>query len=140
MALSIAQITDVGQRLTAFRALRHRNFRWYWLSTSAQATARGMQFFILGWLVLELTDSASQLSLVIFLFGVPNLTLMMLDGVLADRWDRRLLLLVSLGRTAGIIFILGILTVWNLISLWHIYAGSLILGMIQGLNMPSRWP
>ena len=111
MALSIAQITDVGQQLTAFRALRHRNFRWYWLSTSAQATARGMQFFVLGWLVLELTDSASQLGLVIFLFGVPNLTLMMLDGVLADRWDRRLLLLVSLGLTAGIIFILGILTV-----------------------------
>lgn len=44
-----------------------------------------MQFFVLGWLVLELTDSASQLGLVIFLFGVPNLTLMMLGGVLADR-------------------------------------------------------
>ena len=97
-----------------------------------------MQFFVLGWLVLELTDSVSQLGLVIFLFGVPNLTLMMLGGVLADRWDRRLLLLVSLGLTAGIIFILGILTVWNLISLWYIYAGSLMLGMIQGLNMPSR--
>ena len=70
-----------------------------------------MQFFVPRWLVLELTDSASQLDLVIFLFGVPNLTFMMLGGVLADRWGRRLLLLVSLGLTVGIIFILSILTV-----------------------------
>ena len=70
-----------------------------------------MQIFVLGWLVLELSDSASQLDLVTSLFGVPNLTFMMLGGVLADRWGRRLLLLVSLGLTVGIIFILSILTV-----------------------------
>ena len=70
-----------------------------------------MQIFVLGWLVLELSDSASQLDLVTSLFGVPNLTFMMLGGVLADRWDRRLFLLVSLGLTVGIIFILSILTV-----------------------------
>ncbi len=120
------------------RALRHRNFRWYWLSTSAQASARGMQFFVLGWLVLELTDSVSQLGLVIFLYGVPNLALMLLGGVLADRWERRFLLLVSQGFVSAIIFMLAILTAVDVISLWHIYAGSFVMGMIQGLNMPSR--
>ncbi len=138
MALSIARIAAVGRSLPAFRALRHRNFRWYWLSTSAQAGARGMQFFVLGWLVLELTDSVSQLGLVIFLYGVPNLALMLLGGVLADRWERRLLLLVSQGLTAAIIFVLGILTAADLISLWHIYTASFMMGIIQGLNMPSR--
>ena len=120
------------------RALRYPNFRWYWLSTSAQASARGMQFFVLGWLVLELTDSVSQLGLVIFLYGVPNLALMLLGGVLADRWERRFLLLVSQGFVSAIIFILAILTVVDVISLWHIYAASFVMGVIQTLNMPSR--
>ena len=62
-----------------------------------------MQFFVLGWLVLELTDSVSQLGLVIFLYGVPNLALMLLGGVLADRWERRFLLLVSKGFVSAII-------------------------------------
>ena len=138
MALSFTQIAAIGRRLPAMRALRHRNFRWYWLSTSAQASARGMQFFVLGWLVLELTDSVSQLGLVIFLYGVPNLALMLLGGVLADRWERRFLLLVSQGFTSAVIFILAVLTAAGVISLWHIYAASFVMGIIQGLNMPSR--
>ncbi len=138
MAFSFAQIAVIGRRLPAFRALRHSGFRWYWLSTSAQASARGMQFFVLGWLVLELTDSVTQLGLVIFLYGVPNLALMLLGGVLADRWERRFLLLVSQGFVSAVIFVLAILTAVAVISLWHIYAASLVMGVIQGLNMPSR--
>ena len=138
MSLSFAQIAAISRRLPAMRAMRHRNFRWYWLSTSAQASARGMQFFVLGWLVLELTDSVSQLGLVIFLYGVPNLALMLLGGVLADRWERRFLLLVSQGFVSAVIFILAILTALGVISLWHIYAATFAMGVIQGLNMPSR--
>ena len=138
LALSFAQIAAIGRRLPAARSLRHRNFRWYWLSTSAQASARGMQFFILGWLVLELTDSVSQLGLVMFLYGVPNLALMLLGGVLADRWERRFLLLVSQGFVSAIIFILAILTAVDVISLWHIYAATFLMGVLQALNMPSR--
>ena len=97
-----------------------------------------MQFFVLGWLVLELTDSVTQLGLVIFLYGAPNLALMLLGGVLADRWERRFLLLVSQGFVSAVIFVLAILTAVAVISLWHIYAASLVMGVIQGLNMPSR--
>ena len=64
----IAQIAAAGQRLQTLRALRHRNFRWFWFSASAQSTGLGMQFLILGWLVLERTDSATQLGLMIFLY------------------------------------------------------------------------
>lgn len=138
LAFSFAQIAAIGGRVPAFRALRHRAFRWYWLSTSAQASARGMQFFVLGWLVLELTDSVTQLGLVIFLYGVPNLALMLLGGVLADRWERRTLLLVSQGFVSAIIFVLAILTTVDVILLWHVYAATFLMGIIQALNMPSR--
>ena len=54
-----------------------------------------MQFLTLGWLVLELTDSSSQLGLVLFLYGIPNLTLVLFGGIFADRIDRRMLLITS---------------------------------------------
>ena len=138
MALSFARIASAGRRLEAFRALRHRNFRWFWLSTTSRSAAQGMQFFVLGWLVLGLTDSASQLGLVIFLYGVPHMSLVMLGGVLADRLDRRTLLLISQTMVAGIVFLLATLTATGLIELWHIYACTFLLGTIQALNMPSR--
>ncbi|MFB3119654.1 MAG: hypothetical protein ACE1Y2_03915, partial [Stenotrophomonas maltophilia] len=61
MAVLIDHLISVRHRIQIFRSLRHRDFRWFWLSTTAQAAARGMQFLILGWLVLVLTDSSSQL-------------------------------------------------------------------------------
>ena len=72
MALLLDRITAVGHKLQMVRSLRHRDFRWFWISTAAQAMARGMQFLILGWLVLVLTDSASQLGLMVFLYGIPT--------------------------------------------------------------------
>ena len=63
----LAAVASASKRLQAVRALRHPNFRWLWLSTSAQAVGRGMQFLTLGWLVLELSDSSYQLGLVLFL-------------------------------------------------------------------------
>ena len=56
-----------------------------------------MQFLTLGWLVLELTDSSSQLGLVLFPYGIPNLTLVLFGGIFADRIDRRMLLITSQG-------------------------------------------
>ena len=88
---SVRAITSVR----AISALGHRNFRLYWLSGMAQAAALGMQFLILGWLALELTDSSAQLGLVIAIYGVPNLAMLAFGGIFADRVDRRWLLFCS---------------------------------------------
>jgi MFS family permease len=71
-----------------FSALRHSNFRLFWLNGATQAMAQGMQFLILGWLVLDITGSSYQLGLVIFAFGLPNIPFALLGGVIADRADR----------------------------------------------------
>ena len=97
-----------------------------------------MQFLILGWLVLELTDSSAQLGLVIALYGVPNLAMLTFGGIFADRIDRRWLLFYSRILVMALIFVAATLTVLELISIWHIYAISCILGTIQGLNMPAQ--
>ena len=119
-------------------ALRHRNFRLYWFAGIGQAAALGMQFLILGWLVLELTRSPAQLGLVIAIYGAPNLAMLMFGGIFADRIDRRWLLFYSQTIVATLIFGAATLTLYQLISIWHIYAIAFVLGTIQGLNMPAR--
>ncbi|MCI0799120.1 MAG: MFS transporter [Chloroflexi bacterium] len=138
MALLLDRITAVGHNLQMIRSLRHRDFRWFWISTTAQAMARGMQFLILGWLVLVLTDSASQLGLMVFLYGIPNLAFVLFGGILADRIDRRMLLITSQAAVTLILIILAALTTIGLISMWHIYIAIFLLGILQALNMPSR--
>ena len=76
------------RRLRTFEALRYRNYLWFWLNGAMQAMAQGMQFLILGWLILDITDSSYQLGLVIFAFGLPNLIFAMLGGIIADRTSR----------------------------------------------------
>ena len=122
----------------ALGALRYRNFRLYWFAGIGQAAALGMQFLILGWLVLELTNSPAQLGLVIAIYGAPNLALLMFGGIFADRVDRRWMLFYSQTIVAALIFGAATLTLYQLISIWHIYGIAFILGTIQGVNMPAR--
>ena len=135
MALQLAATFSSRQ---ALGALRHRNFRLYWFAGIGQAAALGMQFLILGWLVLELTRSPAQLGLVIAIYGSPNLAMLMFGGIFADRIDRRWLLFYSQTIVAALILGTATLTLYQLISIWHIYAISFVLGTIQGLNMPAR--
>jgi hypothetical protein len=50
---------------------------------------------VIGWLVLEVTGSSTELGLVIFLYGVPNVTFLLIAGIVADRFDRRYVLMVT---------------------------------------------
>lgn len=125
-------------RWQAVSALKHRNFQLYWLSGIGQSAALGMQFLILGWLALELTDSAAQLGVVIALYGVPNLAMLTFGGIFADRVDRRWLLFYSRIIVMALIAVAATLTVLESISIWHIYGIAFVLGVIQGLNMPAQ--
>ena len=121
-----------------FSALRHSNFRLFWLNGATQAMAQGMQFLILGWLVLDITGSSYQLGLVIFAFGLPNIPFALLGGVIADRANRLKLLILTRICVSTLIFALAILRISDLLDIWHVYAVVFLLGTIQGLNMPAR--
>ena len=97
-----------------------------------------MQFLILGWLALHLTHSSTQLGLVIFLYGIPNLCFVMFGGIIADRVDRRRLLINTQAAVTTLILIIATLTIVDLVKVWHIYITAFILGTIQAINMPAR--
>ena len=138
MAVRLGRLKVKPPGLSRLQALRYPNFRWFWLSTSGQAVAQGMQFLILGWLVLELTGSTSQLGLTIFFYGIPNLTLVLFGGIFADRINRRKLLLFSQFGVTVIMFGMATLTVTGLVAVWQIFAASFILGALHAINMPTR--
>lgn len=138
MSTLLARIKTALPPLPTLRALRYPNFRWFWYSAAGQAVGQGMQFLALGWLVLERTDSVSQLGMVIFFYGIPNLTLVLLGGIIADRIDRRRLLLAAQSGVAVIILVIATLTVTDLVAVWHIYAASFLMGTLHAVNMPTR--
>ena len=138
MARLKARVRSASPGMSKLQALRYRNFRWFWISTSGQAVAQGMQFLILGWLVLDLTGSASQLGLTLFLYGIPNLSLVLFGGIFADRINRKKLLIYSQFGVTAIMFIVAGLTVTDLVTVWQIYAASFLLGTLHALNMPTR--
>ena len=117
---------------------RSANFRWYWTSSSTQAVSQGMQFLVLGWLVLEVTGSKTQLGLVLFLYGIPNVGLLVVGGVIADRINRKRLLITIQAAVGSIIGLLATLTTMELVAVWHIYVAAVVLGILQALNQPAR--
>ena len=127
-----------GRRITTFEALRYRNFRWFWINGIAQGMAQCMQFLVLGWLILEITDSAYQLGMVIFSYGMTNIAFSMLGGIMADRIDRLKLLILTRLAVITPILVLAVLTVTGQVEIWHLYIIALILGTVQALNQPVR--
>ena len=100
--------------------------------------SQGMQFLVLGWLVLDVTDDKTQLGLTISLYGLPNIAFLMAGGIIADRMDRKLLLMVTQAMVGTLIAVLAVLTITENVALWHIYLSAALLGVLQALNMPAR--
>ena len=113
-------------------------FRWYWAGSLTQAISFGMQFLVLGWLVLEVTGDKTRLGLTVSLYGFSNIGFLMVGGIIADRMDRKLLLMVTQTAVGAVIAVIAVLTVTESLALWHIYLSATLLGVLQALNMPAR--
>ena len=97
-----------------------------------------MQTVAQAWLVLILTDSAFKLGAVKVLQFGPILVLGLVSGVIADRFPRRSVLLVTQSIAAVMAGILTFLTWTDRIELWHIYGLAFLLGISNSFDMPAR--
>jgi len=121
-----------------FGALRHRNFRLYWSGQVVSLVGTWMQSVSQPWLVLELGGSAFQVGTVIALQFAPALFLAPIGGVLADRFDKRGLLLVTQAFAMLQAATLFGLTFSGVIEIWQIQVLALILGVTSAFDMPVR--
>ena len=134
----MASVAAAG-RLRAFSALRHRDFRWFFLNIGVQSFGQGIQFLGIGFLILDLTGEKTALGLAVSLFGVSNFFFTFVGGVLADRVDRKLFLIACVLGNAVITLALAALALTGLAQMWHVYTVVFILGGLMAVQMPARF-
>ena len=122
----------------AFDAFQNRHFRLLWPATFLYYASRWMQMFLLAWFVLVQTDSPLLVSLVGFFAWSPLLVLGVIGGALAERVDRRRLLMASIAMNfVGAITMIALLSSERAVF-WHAYPVIALSGTAWALDMPSR--
>ena len=124
-------------RMPQFAALRHRGFRLLWTATLLSSTARWADLVVVGWLTLELTDSPLMVGIVAASKMVGYLAAPFM-GVVVDRMDRRLLLIVAAGVNLAAAAIMLVLFVSARLELWHVISLALVSGLTWALDNPTR--
>jgi MFS family permease len=118
-------------------ALGSRNFRLLWTANILSTTGTWMQKLAQNWLVLTLSGSAFYLGLDAFLGELPILLLTLVGGVIADRHDRRYLLIGSQTVQLTCAFVLAGLVYFDVIRIWHVLALSFTTGVAQAFGGPA---
>ncbi|MGD2140555.1 MAG: MFS transporter [Burkholderiales bacterium] len=121
-----------------FRALRHPLFRRFFFCQAVSILGHWMQQIALQWLVYRTTGSAAMLGLVAFANQAPILFIAPFSGVLADRLDRRMLLITTQSFAALQALLLGMLVLYGAFTIWHLVAMALMFGIVAGLDTPVR--
>ena len=125
-------------RLGILTALKHRNFRVYWLGFVTSVSGMQMFLVIQAWLVFDLTGSALQLGLLALARALPAVALGLAGGVFADKVDKRRLLMATTSGIAVIYLVLATLTLTGVVQVLHILAAVFLVGGLQAFDQPSR--
>ena len=120
------------------RALRSRNYRLFLAGQGVSLVGTWMQHVAMSWLVYRLTGSALLLGVVGFTSQIPTLFLSPVAGVLADRWDRRRLLLATQSLAMLQAALLALVVLTGVVQIWQIIFLSLILGLVNAFDIPIR--
>ena len=120
-------------------ALTYRDFRVLWIGAFTSTIGTWMQKVSQNWLVLTLAGSSSAfyLGLDSFLGELPILLFTLIGGVVADRRDRRQLLLMSQYIQMATAFALAALVYWGQVRIWHVLVLSTITGLAQAFGGPA---
>lgn len=127
-----------GRRLLAsFPALESPVYRRFLLASMFGTLGAFMQQTSQGWLVLVLTNSPALLGLAGAVAGLPTLFLAVFAGVLADRLDRRRLLIITNASSALFAIILAVLTTFGAVEYWHVLVLAFLAGLAFTIQQPA---
>ena len=121
-----------------FSSLSNRNFARYFRGQAISLIGTWMQTVAQSWLVLQLTHSGTALGLVVALQTLPVLLLGPYGGVVADRVDKRKLMIALQSMMGVLALILGVLTLTHVVTLWEVYALAFLLGLNNTFENPAR--
>ena len=121
-----------------FSSLAVRNYRLYFFGQVVSQTGTWMQTVAQDWLVLGLTGRALPVGITTALQFLPVLLFGLWSGAIADRFEKRRILLLTQGTMAVLALVLGVLTVAGAVRLWMVYALAFLLGCTTAVDNPAR--
>ena len=136
MTRTLSALTRVAG--STFSSLGVRNYRLYFIGQVVSVSGSWMQRVAQSWLVLHLSGSGLALGLVSALQFAPTLLFGAWGGLVADRLDKRRLLLVTQALMGGLALGLGLVTLAGVARLWMVYALALLLGLVTAVDNPAR--
>jgi MFS family permease len=123
---------------STFVSLRVRNYRIYFIGQVVSVSGSWMQRVAQSWLVLHLTGSGLALGLVSALQFLPMLLFGVWGGVLADRVDKRRLLVFTQAAMGLLALALGVVALRGVVQIWMVYLLALLLGLVTVADNPAR--
>src|SRR6204780_4884209 len=133
--------TSSPARVSAFRrvfkAFQYRDFRLMWIGACTSSIGTWMQIVAQGWLIYRISHSPFLLAADQFLGGIPIFLFSLIGGVVADRVERRKILLVSQYMQMATATILTILVATGVVQVWHILCLSFVSGLAQAFGGPA---
>ena len=127
---------EIGRR--TFASLAIPNYRRYVAGQGISLVGTWMQTIAQGWLVYSLTGSGTAIGLLVALQMLPVLVLAPYGGLVADRVDKRRLMVAVQGAMAVLALALGILTASGTVRLWHVFVLAGCLGIATAFDNPTR--
>ena len=121
-----------------FAALAVPNYRLYYGGQAISLIGTWMQMTAQSWLVLTLTHSGAALGAIVALQTIPVLLLAPYGGVIADRVDKRKLMVTLQGAMGVQALVLGLLTITGVVHVWEIGALAFVLGLNNAFENPAR--
>ncbi len=127
-----------GRSSSILAVLGNSDFRQLWLAGGADNTGRWMEAVVMALLMLDIGGSALQVALLFAFRWTPMLLFALVSGMVADRANRRLVMIVSRGVAVAVTAILLVLVASEQARPEHLFIGSLLLGWLYVLEFPSR--
>src|SRR5213592_3482579 len=116
------------------RSLRHRNYRLFFTGQLISLIGTWMDTVAEAWLVYRLSHSPLLLGVAAFASQIPVFLLAPIGGLIADRYDRRTILI----WTQALSMVLAILTLTHVVTIWHVIGLAAGLGIVNAIDMPTR--
>ncbi len=121
-----------------FAALAYKNYRYWFIGQIISLLGTWMQITAQGFLVYQLTHSSAFLGYVGFAMGVPVWLLSTYAGLLADRYPKRTILIITQAAQMVLAVILAIMTFTHFIQPWHLIVLAFFLGVVNSFDAPAR--
>src|SRR5438105_1383449 len=128
---------DTGS-FTLFRALRHKNYRLFFVGQGISVVGAWMQQIAMSWLVYRLTGSVFLLGVVGFVDKIPSFLITPFAGVFLDRSDRHRIVITTQALLLVQALILAFLTLSGAIAIWQVIVMSVFVGVVNAIDIPAR--